>query len=703
MRKLNTPTIHWREIPLFRLLLPFLLGIYLGETFPVMFTHSIWFLLIGLIVLFGLSKYSIEYPKRWISGIFISSYLLLIGAYWASQFDERKGVKYFMQEELMEQIVVGQISSYPKETDKFIKAEFEILGQRKKEEVLPASGTLLVYFRKNNSIDISYGDQLVIDALIQKIPPPKNPLAFDYQRYCHYQNIHYQSFVKPKDFTIIKKRQAKFLPQTAYEWQSYFKQLFQQTISNSDAYGIVTAMLLGDRSVLSEEVEHLYVNTGIIHVLAVSGLHVGILSEVVFLLLGFFRRQDAMWKRWQWVLSLFVIWGFTLLVGSGASVTRAAIMFSFLNFGRLFRRNIHPLNSLAAAAFCILLFEPYALFHVGFQFSFLAVVGILIFYKTLYRFWMPKHIILNFFWQLLVVGVAAQIAVLPLSVYYFHQIPIYSWLAGLIAVPFASVILYGGLLLLLVGTVSLSGAICVGLFLSNLIDFQHQIIELIHQLPYAVWNSIWLERYEIFLWYGVVVSVGLICITKRVGLLSVALTCLILLVVGNIQQDLQKQEQLQLVIYDIPKKSVMDVVEGNKIYLVEQDSLTEKEHLYHTLNYRIAKADSIKQIVMDSIAANHVFLKEQYLQIGEKKIVAIDGDIPTKYDNQQRLLCDYIWLKNTPDIKIKKLKEIFTFELLIFDSSNNFSFMNQWEKECEQLNIAYHNTHKDGAFVVSVR
>ncbi len=698
MRKLNTPTIHWREIPLFRLLLPFVLGIYLGETFLLLFPFSIWLLVIGVIALLGLSKYSFHYSKRWISGVGISCFLVLLGAYSVNQFDERKGEAFFMQEGLMEQLIVGEITSYPKETDKFIKAKFKIVGQKNGEEVIPASGNLLAYFRKTDSINVNYGDQLVINARIQKIPPPKNPLAFDYQRYCHYQNIHYQSFAKPEQFKVIKKRQAAILFQTAYEWQSYFINVFQKTIPNPNASSIVNAMLIGNRAALSEEIEQLYVNTGIIHVLAVSGLHVGILSEVVLLLLGFFRRQDAKWKRWQWVISLFVIWGFTLLVGGAASVTRAAIMFSFLNFGRLFRRDIHPLNSLAAAAFCILLVDPYSLFHIGFQFSFLAVIGIVIFYKSLYRLWIPKYSILNFFWQLLVVGIAAQIAVLPLSVYYFHQIPMYSWLAGLIAVPFASIILYGGLLLLSISSVSINAASYVGLFLSYLIDFQHQIIDLIYQLPYAVWHSIWLEGYEVVLWYGIVVSVGLICITKRVGFLKFVIVSLILIVMGNMQQDLKKQEQLQLVIYDIPKKSVTNLVDGQTIYELTMDTLTQKEQSYYLNNYHMSISN--KTIAtQDSVATNQVYWNSPYLQIGSKRMVIIDRKNPLRKQRSQSFECTYLFLRNTPSITIEQLQQSYVFELLIVDQSNQIKVVRDWEKDCRLAGIDFHYTGQEGAFI----
>jgi len=517
----------------------------------------------------------------------------------------------------------------------------------------------LVYFKKDDSVNINYGDQVVIQSFIQEIPPPKNPLAFNYQRYCHFQNIHFQAFVKEGEWKLVEKRQANFFYQTAYDWQKNFKKIFQETIKNEVAFGIVSAMLLGNREAISEDIQELYAATGVLHVLAVSGLHVGILSEITLWLLGLFRRKDATWRRWQLAIALIVIWGFAFLVGNTASVTRAAIMFSFLTIGRLVRRDIHPLNSLAAAAFFITIFDPYALFQVGFQFSFLAVAGILVFYKSIYQFWIPDNRVLHFFWQLLVVGIAAQIAVLPLSVYYFHQIPVYAWLAGLIAVPMASVILYSSLFLLAVNCFSVE---------------------------------------------GIVICLGLIFITKRLRYLKEATLFIALFLLVQIHQNWKQSEQIQLVIYDLPKKSVVDMVEGQRVFSLQKDSLTQKEIDYNIANYRMAIGQENAEIINDRILeTNHLFINGDFMQIGEKTVAIVDEKTTLDFRPKNRLACDYLLLKNSPEIDIKSLQEFYAFEQIIFDGSNKKSAISDWEKSCAELDVDYHNTARMGAFVAVIR
>jgi len=404
------------------------------------------------------------------------------------------------------------------------------------------------------------------------------------------------------------------------------------------------------------------------------------------------------------VISLLVIWGFTFLVGNTASVTRAAIMFSFLITGRLLRQDVHPLNSLAAAAFFITILEPYALFQVGFQFSFLAVMGIIVFYKSLYRFWIPDNPVLHFFWQLLVVGIAAQIAVLPLSVYYFHQIPVYAWLAGLIAVPMASLILYSSLLLLFVSSISIEGATIIGTCLSWFIECQHGLMRTIQQLPYAVWNALWLENYEVILLYGVVICLGLIFITKRVKYLKGVMLFLSLLLLTQIYHNWKQNEQIQLVIYDLPKKSVVDMVEGQRIFSLQKDSLTQKDRNYNIANYRMSIGQEIAEIINDPILeTNHLFMNGNFLQVGKRKVVIVDEKTTLDFKPKKRLACDYLLLKNSPKIGIKQLQEIYDFKQLIFDSSNKRKVVSEWEIECGTLEIGYHNTASRGAFVAVIK
>jgi len=699
MRKLNTtPTIHWREIPLLRLLLPFLLGIYVGETY-LSLSIPFWVLLVGVVGLLVGSLFSFDYTYRWIAGIGISGYLVLVGAFWVEQFDERKAANHFLSYEEPDKLLIAQVTSYPKIAGKFLKMELDLLAQSCKGEIRPCTGSLLLYLPLTDSLQVNYGDQLLVKSTIQAIPTPNNPLAFDYARYCHFQNIHYQSFARVGEWDLLDTSKGNTIFQVAYQWQQYFLDVFRATIHHPTAKAIVSAMLLGHREDISEETELLYAETGVLHILAVSGLHVGIISEVTLWLLGLFRRKDARWKRWQWGISLLVIWVFVLLVGSSTSVIRAAVMFSFLNFSRLFRLNGHSLNTLAAAAFFILLLNPYALFQVGFQFSFLAVAGILIFYKNIYRFWRPTHFLLIGAWQLLAIGIAVQLAVLPLSVYYFHQIPMYSFLAGWIAVPVASLILYGSLCLLLVSFVYWEGAILIGKGLSLLIVYQNQLLQTIQQLPAAVWRAIWLEPYEVVLLYVVVISLGLVFITKRIRFLKGSLIGLTLFLCSLLFNTWTSREQLSLVVYDIPKKSMIDLIEGQTIYSVSKDTFTEAALQYKFANFRMAKGKDVHPI-KDTLLTRQLYFRSPYLQIGSKKLVLIDKDTPFSSSPTNPLIIEYIVLQNTPAISIQQLQQRYTFDLLIMDGSNNKQVVREWEQTCEELGVAYYNTGKEGAYVV---
>ena len=705
MRKLNkhTPSLNWREIPLVRLLIPFIVGIYLGET-VVFFQQELLLVIVGLFIgLSWVSRTSFDFKDRWKTGVIIYLFFLVVGYCSTIQHDERSNPKHFKNFIDKENTVIGKIANYPSYKGQFIKIELETEGIRSKDSTfVKCTGTALLYLKKiDTSTVIHYGDRLIFKGTLQLVAPPKNPAAFDYQAYLHFQNIHYQSFVEATNWKVLSNQQAPFIFQIAYALQRRFTQTLADYLENPASFAIAAAMTLGYKSAMTEDVKTAYSESGAIHVLAVSGLHVGIISEVLLLILGFFANRQSYWKYIKWLLCLGFIWSFVLLVGATNSVVRAALMFSFLNFARILRRDIHPFNSLAAAAFCILVYDPYALFQVGFQFSFLAVVGIFLFYKNIYKFWIPANAYLNFFWQLTVLGISAQLMVTPLSMYYFHQLPMYSLLSGLFVVPFAMIILYMSLSLLLFSWSPIL-ATYIGIGLSFIIEFQNKLIFLIQQLPFHLVDGIWLQPYEVAYLYISLIGVAFVFFTKRLYWLQWSLVFLIILVSIRLTNLPFKWKQEQLVIYAIPNATLIDWVYGRTLYTWTPDSISQQTIDFNTQNFRWSKGLLAQEVIPQQtrmFETPTIFKKDGYLQVGKKRIIILNKETNFDFIPKQPLSCEYLLVRNNSPIDISKLQTFYQFDLLIFDQSNTRQHIKEWKRSCERKQITYYDIGEEGAFI----
>ena len=222
-------------------------------------------------------------------------------------------------------------------------------------------------------------DLVLVESSIREVEPPKNPDAFDFKNYLHHQNIHYQSFVQQDGIKILAQKRGNYILGIIADWQTTLIAILKEHLPTEREFAVGSALILGYRDAVTDEVRDAYVQTGSMHILAVSGMHILLIFNAFDWFLSFYKNGS---RRWQWTkagISIVLIWVFTLLTGAGASVLRAAVMSTFLAFGKGWGRKVSVYNVLAASAFVLLLWNPFWLFDVGFQLSYLAVIGIVYF------------------------------------------------------------------------------------------------------------------------------------------------------------------------------------------------------------------------------------------------------------------------------------------------------------------------------------
>lgn len=278
---------------------------------------------------------------------------------------------------------------------------------------------------------LKVGGRYWIRGRVRAIPMVDSPYNFDYRKWMAYKNVHYE-WIQIDEIREVGKNPVVA---SSASLRKFILSRFEKIMEDEKSLALVSALILGIRSGMPEEMKSDYVHAGAIHVMAVSGLHVGIIYSILNKLLGFIVF------RWRKAVIIPIIWGFGYLTGSAAAVNRAAGMFTWYSFGES-----HAINTISGTAFILLVLNPNLLFDVGFQLSFSAVLGILIIHPILNKQWKVTHKYLKYFWDLTTVGIGAQLATLPFILYYFNQLPAYFWLSGWLVVPAAAGILTFGLL-----------------------------------------------------------------------------------------------------------------------------------------------------------------------------------------------------------------------------------------------------------------
>lgn len=312
------------------------------------------------------------------------------------------------------------------------------------------SGDVLCFFQKNipQKRDLQKDDIFLFTSKLKAIAPPKNLYQFDYKKYMERQGMFWRADVVSFQLTENNSKISSVRGLA----QSVREEMFDVLDTNfsKTAASLLKTLLLGERSDLDEDVYQYYIDAGAVHILAISGLHVGIITAI---LLFFLRKipNVGIWKKLRLLLLLLFLWSFAFLAGLSPSVVRAVTMFSFVGIALTLNKQQGRFDALILSMLLLLLIHPNYLYEVGFQLSYAAVFSILIFYQRMERWWLPKNKFLKYVWSLLVIGFSAQVVVLPISLYYFHQFPILFFISNLLIVPLLSPLLVLGFLAIIFG------------------------------------------------------------------------------------------------------------------------------------------------------------------------------------------------------------------------------------------------------------
>ena len=696
-----------RAVPFLRLLIPFALSLGIGGHYD---WYAPWLgtmLVFCAPLLYYLAGWQFAYRYRWVYGLLFSIWWFGFGYYHLVDHNETRRPDHFAPQIQTVRYVVGSIYESPSRGAKRkVPLLVEAVGSSL-DSLQRCSGHLLIFLDVTAQTDsLRYGDRLGIRTTVRPTESPKNPHAFDYRQYLHYQNIHFQAFVQTDSLIRLSTGHGHTLWRLAYSCRDRLLALLHRYFTTPDEYAVASALLVGYTDDLSEEVRTAYAETGSMHALAVSGTHVGMIYVGIMFLLGRLPLRGRRGKLVETVLALLGIWAFTFLTGATASVLRASVMFSLFLCGKLLFRNASIWNILAASAVGLLLYNPYMLFNVGFQLSYAAVAGMVFFYPQFNKKTPDWPRPLGEFRKIFLIGFAAQLGTLPLSLFYFHQFPVYFWLAGWVVVLGGAIFLAGGSLLVLLDAIAPWLADWCGWLLYYLVWGMNQVVFYIQHLPGSLISGIWLTGWAVVVLYTAIGFVGAAMITRRVRWVIVAMAMVTLLGICRLWRSYQQENQGQVVVYAISRQHLLDFFDG-RVVVSLSDSLTRKQEMFSAQPNRWASGMCKKTSLI--LAGGTLFQSENccfdppFVQFFDQKMVILDNASWVEHGQPAPFPVDAIVLSNNIKVSIADCLRRFPCRLVIWDNTNSWKQGERWQAECKSLGITGYNLRQEGAYVWSVR
>ena len=694
---------HKGEIPFVILILPFLLGIAIGLNFPLVF-FIYWlgvifaFLAAAFIILnLNYGRFKL-YRINWAGGVLLHIIIFLAGYICIINYNELNNDHHFAKKP--GQYLEVQINNEPILRNGIIRFTADVVECISNGKQQATNGTLLVYIKDTSARTLYYGDQILIPANYTPIDPSYNPAEFNYKRYMANQNIYYQTFLYTKQFKVIGQNAGNAVIAYSLRLRQRLVEKFKRNMPDTAAIAVASTLILGYKADLSNDILQAYSKTGTIHVLSVSGAHVAIIYIFLNLLLGFLNRLPK-GKLIKAVLIIALIWYYSLLSGFSPAVCRAAVMISMVIIGKTYSRYINTLNILAISAFALLLFDPLFITDVGFQLSYLAVAGLIIFQPIVYKWWSFKNKWADKLWALCSVSIAAQVITFPLSAFYFHQFPVYFLVSNLFIIIPSAIIMYTGILYLLLPQIPFVSK-CLGYILDKSIVLMNKVLALIEHAPFASIGKIWLTTTEYLLAYVIIITLFYFLFDPKKWKLQLTLLATLLLCISISVKRTMVFNHDQIALLNLKKHRALIFKTGNSALVLTDMKADDKNYQYAVQPY----LDSNKVAASCLIDINHdidtaFFVKKlNLIQFDQQRVAIFDKHLQNKL-LPKKLKIDYLYLTGNPKTDLAIINKSFDYKCLVIDASNTDRLVGNLEKQAQGLHINYKVLKRNNSVIIA--
>ncbi len=576
-----------------------------------------------ILLIFINLKYS--YSLSVYFGILLNIFFVLLGILANTNY-YRKPVLH--ENGVFSAIVLESPVEKPKSFKSVVRISEVILG----DSVKPTNEKVIVYFGKTPEAEnLEAGDRILFSQTPQMISPKLNPYDFDFRKYYERKKIYRQVYLGDdkwhntgiKEFSLVCR---------AEKFRNKLIDIYREQPLDSVEFEVLTAMTLGYRSELDPETRRVFSSSGAMHVLSVSGLHVGIIFTVLSFLLAFLKKKQ--WGKWIFVgLVVVILWFYAFITGLSPSVLRASAMFSVYIIGDNMNRRSNIYNSLALTAFFLLLINPGNLFDIGFQLSYAALFGIVFLQSKIDSVINIRNKVLKYFVPLITVSVAAQITTFPITSYYFGQFPSYFWITNLFIIPFTAILTPVGILLLFVYKIPVvAGA--VAFILNNMLKLSLFLLRAIENLPFSV-VPVTINQGQLLLLMITLFYFFRLLVKFRPMTIKVIILLIILINVSFIGNEIIRQKTSQLIVYDYYGPATLHLIKGKTNYLVTGADFQDDAGIRNSVNSTVRKLGIRSPVIIkynENFADENLLIKDCKIVFRDQVIVfGANPDPPVEY------------------------------------------------------------------------
>lgn len=571
-----------------------------------------------------------------------------------------------------------------------------------KGKLIKSKGRLMVYLRANSGPPVDYGDELLLASSYQPIPAPRNPAEFDYRGYLSAKDIYHQAFLYKGQWEHTGRNSGNPVRKWAAGLQQRCVSTYKRLFRDPENAALLSAFVLGSRSGLDKATVNAFADTGTIHILSVSGLHVAIL----YWLLSFILKPLLTFRQGKFPHLVLVICGITayaFITGLSPPVCRAAWMIILYAIARFMGRQHEAGNILALTAFLLLTGDPLVLSDVGFQLSFLAAGGLIYFYPKINKAWCPAGFPLKQIWSMTAVSLAAQLTTFPLAVFYFHQFPVYFLPANLMLIPLTSLILYGGIFLLLISELHAPAAFLAGQ-LSFLMDLMKNIMHFFSELPGAVWDGIWINPLECIGFYLLIFCITFFLLSAKAVWIQAGLTLCMLLALSFTLEHYRSLRQRLIICFSTPGTTVTGFLAGKDAVLLHDKPLDKSTYEYSIKPF--LDRSGVKTILhagLEQDFRNDFLVKEgHYLQFLDKRLVLVNRHYSYPASPSGAMQTDILLVTENTYLEMEKLRHSLEIKMLASGAGNSEKMERFLEKYCRSREIRFYSLKKSGALLISL-
>ncbi|CAG0950608.1 MAG: ComEC/Rec2 family competence protein [Bacteroidetes bacterium] len=704
------------QVPMLRLLLPFVTGVVLA----IYANYFSWFLpalslllITGFLILLRVNSTN-AFKYNFLNGVLIHLLLFLFGYLYTLNRTSFNNSNYFTKIEIHKHgVVIGEVLESPVVRSHSTKVILDVKGVRNASEWSSTTGKMILYLKTDSFCHkIQAGDLLSFLPKFEDVPAPKNPNEFDFRQYMSFHLIQKQAFLKSDEWILIKNTRSNLLTRYAGSLRKKLISMFSEFKIEGKQLAVALALVLGYKDEIDAQLKRSYSSSGAMHVLAVSGLHVGIIFLIVSKLF-FFIENKKYGKFIQLFFLLLALWFYALLTGLSPSVLRAATMFSFMAIAKATHRNTNFFNTLASSAFFLLLINPFIIMEVGFQLSYLAVIGIVVFYPWIYSILKIKNKIIDYVWSITSVSLSAQLVTFPLSLLYFHQFPTYFLFSNLVVIPMALLILPASILLFLISPFKyIASYLAMGI--NRLLIILNQFVEYVESFPNALIQNISFSVFETWMLYLFLFFIICFGWYKRYGYFFSALCCIILSLGYRAHLSNTYKNNSKFIVYNIPAYSAINLIQNTNNVLITDLELhkNREKMLFHIQNNWIKHGlENERVLYLSSLSKQHqlsnlyktlgagLYIKGNFIGFNGKRIYIHNSELSKVFPDKP-VFVDYLVITAKGKMDFNHLRKYFSFNKIIFDSSVSFRKAEYIKEKISNEDI--HEVQKHGYFMVEV-